>query len=100
MKPDPHEKLPVTGDAVPNVPVFSCIIYIRHNEDRTVSGRVANLAGLSSDGASERDVLSRLSREFKAQVMGLHQDGKEIPWIEPLLPVESDERVRSIPVHL
>ena len=100
MKPDPEQKLPVTGDAVPNVPVFSCIIYIRQNEDRTVSGRVANLAGLSSSGASERDVLSRLSREFKTQVMGLHQDGKEIPWIDPPTPAESDERVRSIPVHL
>jgi len=56
MKPDPQEKRPVTGDAVPNVPVFSCIIYIRQNEDRTVSGRVANLAGLNTSGTSERDV--------------------------------------------
>jgi len=45
-------------------------------------------------------VLSRLSREFKTQVMGMHQDGKEIPWIEPPMLAESDERVRSIPVHL
>ena len=97
MKPDP---LPLTGDAVPNVPVFRCIIYIRQNEDRTVTGRVANFAGLSSSGAAERDVLSRLSREFKAQVMLLHQDGKEIPLIEPPMPPEPGERVRSIPVHL
>jgi len=97
VKPDP---LPVTGDAVPDVPVFSCIVYIRQNEHGKVSGRVANLAGLSSDGESERDVLSRLTREFKAQVKSLHQEGKEIPWIDPPVSVEADERVRSIPIHL
>jgi hypothetical protein len=97
VKQDP---LPVTGDALSNVPVFSCIIYVRQNADRTVSGRVANLAGLNSSGPSERDVLSRLSREFKAQVMSLHHEGKEIPWIDPPTPAEADELVRSIPVHL
>lgn len=100
MTPDPNQKLPITADVAPNVPVFSCIIYIRQNEDRTVTGRVANLAGLSSSGASERDVLSRLSREFKAQVLGLHQEGKEIPWVDPPTAAVPDERVRSIPVHL
>lgn len=100
MTSDSHDKLPVTGDAVPQVPVFSCVIYIRRNEDGKVSGRVANLEGLTSSGFSERDVLSRLSKEFKAQVMSLHQDGKPIPLIEPPLPPEADESVRSIPVHL
>jgi len=100
VQPDPDKALTVTGDAVPNAPVFSCTIYVRQNDDGTVSGRVANLAGLTASGASERDVLSRLSREFKTQVMGLHQDGKEIPWIDSPTPAESDERVRSIPVHL
>ena len=100
MKSDSNDKLPVTGDAVPNVPVFSCVIYIRKNEDGNVSGRVANLAGFSASGASERSVLSKISKEFKAQVMSLHQEGKTIPWIEPPLPPAADESVRSIPVHL
>ncbi len=100
MKPKSHEKLPVTGDTVPQVPVFSCVIYIRKTEDGKVAGRVANFAGLSSSGFSERDVLSRLSKEFKAQVINLHQEGKPIPLIEPPQPPEPDENVRSIPVHL
>ncbi len=100
MNSDSERNLPLTGEAVPNVPVFSCVIYVRTNEDGNVSGRVANFAGLSASGGAERDVLSKLSREFKAHVMELHQAGKEIPWIDPPSPAESDERVRSIPVHL
>ena len=43
---DNPNSLGITGDYKPNVPVFACIVYVHKNEDGTVIGRVANLAGI------------------------------------------------------
>ena len=100
---NPNEEsnsLEITGDARPVVPVFSCIVYVRRNEHATVTGKVANIDGIESSGGSERDVLGRVSREFKALVTKSFENGQEIEWIDPLPPPQANEQVRSIPVHL
>ena len=107
MKPNPDSPNPleITGDSKPNVPVFSCMVYVQTNEDGTVSGRVANLVGADSgeiraSGNSERDVLSKVTREFKTRVSKILEEGQEIPWIDPQQPPLENEQVRSVPLHL
>ena len=100
-----QQPLPITGDAKPPVPVFACLVYVCHDADGRVSGRVVNLAGadagpIEASGSSERDVLGQLTREFKARVFALHEAGQAIPWIDPPPPPEENEQTRSIPVHL
>ena len=99
-KDDQPNSLEITGDAKPAVPVYSCIVNVHRNEDGTVTGRVANLAGIESSGAAERDVLGRISREFKAKMIELSEAEQNIPWIDPPTPPGENEQVRSIPVHL
>ena len=94
------DALKITGSERPHVPVFTCIVYVCGNEDGTVSARVANLAGIQIQAATERDALGKVSREFKSQVIQAMEDGVEVEWIEPPEPAADNERVRSIPVHL
>jgi hypothetical protein len=98
--PDKSNPLEITGDAAPSVPAYTCIVYVHTAEDGTVIGRVANLAGIESRGASERFVLRELTASFKTQVQEMHETGREIPWIESPAPPSENERVRSIPMHL
>ncbi len=97
---DNPNSLGITGDSKPNVPVFTCIVYVHKNEDGTVIGRVANLAGIEASGNSERDVLGKVTREFKTRVFKILEEGQEIPWIDPQQPPLENEQVRSVPVHL
>lgn len=97
---DEQNPLGITGKAGPSVPVFTCLIYVRKNDDATVSGRVANLAGMEAIGSSERDVLANLTRQFKSQVFKMHEEGQEIPWIEPPPEPADNEQTRRVPVHL
>ncbi len=97
--------LGITSDSKPNVPVFACLVYVRKNEDGTIDGRVANLAGgdsgeIRASGNSERDVLSKVTREFKTRVLKILEEGQEIPWIDPQQPPLENEQVRSVPLHL
>ena len=102
MRPnsDNPNSLGITGDPKPNVPVFACLVYVHTNEDGLVTGRVANLAGLEASGSSERDVLGKLTREFKSRVFKMFEEGQEIPWVDPPQPPLEAEQVRSVPVHL
>jgi hypothetical protein len=102
MKPnsDHTQSLEIAGDSKPKVPVFTCIVYVRKHDDATVSGRVANLAGIEASGASERDVLGKLAREFKSRVRKMLEARQEIPWINPPQPPLENEQLRSIPTHL
>ncbi len=92
--------LGITGDSQPNIPVFTCIVYVHTGEDGTVIGRVANLAGIEASGNSERDVLGKVTREFKTRVSKILEEGQEIPWVDPQQPPLENEQVRLIPVHL
>ena len=102
---DNPNSLGITGDSKPNVPVFACLVYVHKNEDGTVIGRVANLAGgdsceIRASGNSERDVLGKVTREFKTRVFTILEEGQEIPWVDPQQPPLENEQVRSVPVHL
>ncbi len=97
---DNPNSLGITGDSKPNVPVYTCLVYVHKNDDATVTGRVANLAGIDAKGSSERDVLGKVVREFKSQVFKMHEEGREIPWLVPPQPIKDNEQVRSVPVHL
>ena len=82
------------------IPVFSCVVYVSKNAAGDVHARVANLAGLECDAASEREALSKLVPAFKQFVSELTASKSPIPWIEPPSPRADDEQVRLIPVHL
>ncbi len=103
--PDNPNSLGITGDSKPNVPAFACLVYVHTGEDGTVIGRVANLAGddscdIQASGNSERDVLGKVTREFKARIFKLLEEGQEIPWVDPPEPPLENEQVRSVPMHL
>jgi hypothetical protein len=102
---DSPNSLGITGDSKPNVPVFACIVYVHKKEDGTVIGRVANLVGgdscdIRASGNSERDVLGKVTREFKSLVFSMFGEGQKIPWVDPPQPPLENEQVRSVPVHL
>ena len=102
---DGSKPLEITGGAKPPVPAFSCIVYVCKIADGTVSGRVANLAGgeageIAASGNSERDVLFKLTREFKSRVARIHDQQQAMPWIDPPPPPREHEHIRYIPVHL
>ncbi len=97
---DNPNSLGITGDSKPNVPVFVCLVYVHTREDSTVIGRVANLAGIEASGSSEREVLVKVTGEFKSRVFKMFEEGQEIPWIDPPGPPLENEQVRSVPVHL
>ncbi len=96
-KPNP---LGTTGNTGPDVPVFTCLVYVHKNDDGSATGRVANLAGIEAVGRSERDVLASVTREFKSRVFKMHEEGEEIPWIEPPPAPAENEQTRRVPVHL
>jgi len=107
MKPnsDNPNSLDITDGAKPNVPVFACLVYVHTGEDAMVTGRVANLAGgdsgeIRASGNSERDVLGKVTREFKMRVSKILEESQQIPWIDPAGPPLENEQVRSVPVHL
>lgn len=91
-RPDPLKPI--------DVPVFSCVVYVAKNASGGVHARVANLAELACDAASEREALSKLVPAFKQRMAELTASNTPIPWIEPPSPKADDEQVRLIPVHL
>ena len=97
---NPPGSLRITGDSKPDVPVFVCLVYVHANDDATVTGKVANLAGIEANGSSEREVLGKVLREFRSRVANLFEAGEEIPWVDPPRAPLANEQVRSIPVHL
>ncbi len=97
---DGSQPLKLTGGATPPEPAFSCLVYVRKDQDGTGSGRVANLDGIEAAGAGERDVLVKLTTEFKSRVAGFLSAGQDIPWIDPPPAKLDNEQIRRIPMHL
>jgi predicted RNase H-like HicB family nuclease len=80
-------------------PVFNCLVYLK-KADGKLSGHVANLDGFETTGVSERDVLSRLTQQFKTHVARLTSEGETIAWIDPIPAPSDGDQVRRIPIHL
>ncbi len=88
------------GKPTPSVPTFACLVYLSKDESGGSIARVANLDGLEATGASPRDAMMRVCREFKERVRNAHAAGELIDWVDPPREPEPGEQVRSIPVHL
>ncbi|MEQ9410164.1 MAG: hypothetical protein RIK87_20685 [Fuerstiella sp.] len=84
-----------------NVPVYSChVILSRPDNTGRLSGRTANLAGISAEGTSERDVLTSIMKQFKAAVQRYAQSNQSIPFLDPPEAPGPGDVERFIPVHL
>ena len=88
------------GKPAPSVPTFACLVYLSQDASGKWNARVANLENMQATGASPRDAMMRVSREFKERVRGAHAAGETIAWIDPPMEPEPGERIQSIPVHL
>ena len=89
------------GTGPGSVPVFNCVVILSPLEDGwKTRGRVANLACISAEGNSERDVLMQLAKRFKTVVMEHNRNQESVPWIDPPEVPTAGERQRFIPVHL
>jgi len=83
------------------VPVFNCqVILTAPDENGRLTGRVANLAGITAAGASERDVLTSIMKQFKAAGQQYTKDQQPIPFVDPPETPQPGEVERFIPVHL
>jgi hypothetical protein len=88
------------GGPAPSVPTFTCLVYLSQDESGASIARVANLDSLQATGASPRDAMARVCREFKERVRGAYAAGETIVWIDPPVEPMPGEQIRSIPVHL
>lgn len=97
-----NDPLPLISDSdCSPVPVFNCQIILRHNgAGQQITGRVANLGGITAKGSTERDVLMQITRIFRIQVQALTQEKVPIPWIDPPEQPGPDEVERFVPIHL
>ena len=94
-------ELPISSQSKPpDVPSFSCLVYVSPDAAGGVFARVANLPGLKCSAPSEREALMKIVAEFKKRVADLVQREAPIPWIDPPSTIETGEQQRSIPIHL
>lgn len=81
-------------------PAFGCIVYVHRTTTHRVRGRVANLEGIETEGANEREVLTHVVKEVRALIAD-HMDRDEaIPWIDPPVDMMAGESRRFMPLHL
>lgn len=95
-------KLPIdhqSSDA-PEVPSFGCLVYVRPLPGGRIAARVANLAGIEMEAASERDALTKIVPQFKKTIQEHLQSQTAIPWIDPPSPIAEGEQKRFLPTHL
>ncbi|MCR9198925.1 MAG: hypothetical protein NXI04_09795 [Planctomycetaceae bacterium] len=98
---DPNPLKLIPENELNPVPVFSCIVILGQPDDSGKrQARVANLAGITAEGASERDLLTAIMKKFRAVTQGFTERGEQIPWIEPPETPGNGESQRFIPVHL
>ncbi len=91
----------IPGDEDSPVPVFNCQIILSESQpDQKIVGRVANLAGITISGNSERDVLMQITKVFRAQVQALTEERIPIPWVDPPEQPGPGETQRFVPIHL
>ena len=85
---------------VPEVPSFGCLVYVQSLPGGRVKARVANLAGIEIEAASERDALTKVVPQFKKMIQDHMQSQTTIPWIDPPSPINEGEQKRFLPTHL
>ena len=97
--PDPLPEVS-KSDGQP-VPVFHCQIILSRDElGQQIVGQVANLAGISAIGSTERDVLMSVTGQFREAVREWAESAAPIPWADPPDQPDAGEQQRFVPVHL
>lgn len=83
-----------------DVPVFDCHILISGpDEDGVLTGIVSNLPEVQGTATNERDLLRKLTTDFKATVQRYTAEKRTIPW-QPTRQPEPGQSQRWVPVHL
>ena len=96
---DPLEDLPI-HPGQQSVPVYDCHVLISGpDQNGQLSGVVSNLPEIKATASNERELLRKMTDQFKARVMKYISDNEEIPWQESQKP-EPGQQQRWIPVHL
>lgn len=86
------------NEAGPPPPSFSCIVYLRVEDNRT-KARVANLEDIEVEGDGERSVLQKIVPLFKSKVSEQLASGG-VCLLDPPKAKTPDEVRRILPVHL
>ncbi len=96
---DPVKDLPIQPGQQ-SVPVYDCHVLISGpDQDGLLSGVVSNLPEIKATASNERDLLRKITDDFKARVMKYASENQEIPWQANQKP-EPGQQQRWIPVHL
>ncbi len=82
-----------------SVPVYDCHVLINQLDDGSLSGVVSNLPEVTATASNERDLLRKISTDFKACIIQYTEEKEEIPWQEKQKPGPGQQQ-RWIPVHL
>ncbi|MEY3228071.1 MAG: hypothetical protein RLZZ536_2690 [Planctomycetota bacterium] len=89
------------GGGPGSVPVFNCIVILtRDPQTGKIHGKVANLAGISGEATSERDLLFLLTRRFRELLQTCSRENRPIRWLDPPETPGPGEQQRFIPIHL
>lgn len=96
---DPLKDLPIQPGQQ-SVPVYDCHVLISGpDQNGLLTGVVSNLPEIEATASNERDLLRKITDEFKARVIKYTSENREIPWQANQKP-ESGQQQRWIPVHL
>jgi hypothetical protein len=76
------------------------VLLTRDAQTGKIHGKVANLAGISGDATSERDLLLLLTRRFRELLQTCSRENRPIPWVDPADTPTPGEQQRFIPIHL
>lgn len=97
-QPEQH-RVKIVGEPE-SVLVFNCPVIISRLDTGEIHGQVANLDGIESTAATEREVLQTIVNQFKKEMGKYIKVKQEPPWLEkPRTPLP-DQVERMIPVHL
>lgn len=83
-----------------SVPVFNCRVIVSRDANGKFTARAAELADLSTSGASQREALQKLIPAFKSKMAAYVASGAEIPWIKPGDQPRPGETELYVAVHL
>ncbi|WP_417849813.1 hypothetical protein [Thalassoglobus sp.] len=92
------QDLPIHSDDQ-SVPVYDCHVLIGKLDDGTLTGIVSNLPEITATASNERDLLRKISTDFKTRIVKYAEANEEIPWQEKQKPGPGQQQ-RWIPVHL
>jgi hypothetical protein len=76
------------------------VILRQDPETGRLLARVANLAGITAEGTSERDVLIAVTKKFRTAIQESLQSQQTVAWLDPPESPGSGEQQRFIPIHL